>query len=69
MIETNGFQTLAEKRYRKTKKFITKVARQPIPEGWTDHSEAFMEHSGSSSHRDNKVALRGRAKGSTAWYR
>lgn len=42
--------------------------QQPISERWTENSEAFREHCGSSSHRDDQVALCGRTKESTAWY-
>jgi len=68
MIEKNCFQTPAEKGQGKTKKLITEFARQPTPERWADHSKALMKHRGSSSHRDNQIALSGRKKEAATWY-
>jgi len=42
-MEMNDFQTLAEMGNSETKRFITKVARQPILQKCTDHSKVGRE--------------------------
>lgn len=44
--EQNGFQSLTEQRLRPTRELMSQGAWQPIPESWTDHSEASKLHCG-----------------------